>query len=569
MKLVNEFTVAAPIEETWTTLLDVERVASCLPGASIEPVGEDGSYRGRMRVKVGPVSMAYGGTVRLAEVDTDSHVAAFEARAKETRGTGTAAATIRNILTETADGTRVQVETDLDVTGRPAQFGRGLMEEVASKMLGQFSGRLEKLVLDGAADGFLPGRRGRRGAGRRRRRPMAARHRGPRPRRLPPTKRSEALDLGAAMLGGARDEAPCGRPRRRRCSRDLISLVLRRRPKRGLSFSISYQVVGSRPGADEGRNQDGRTRLDRTLGATQGGSAPPPRSGRLRRRPPRRRCPARGDPPLAGRTRPARSHRPRPGPRVGRRARRDHRRRPARRRTEDPDADVQARGNGALPAAPSGHRQGPLLGRAGGGRRRRIALPRRGRGGAGRGRLRAAADCARRQLGAGRGRIAPARGDRDQPGRRVRPRPRRRRGSPGLGRGGRRNHVPLRPPCRRSDGAARPARLPRGGHRPPRPPRRREDRPRQPPHPRRDARLAGGADPLRRAVRRRRLRRARRVLPGGFPDPLLRPAPRARRRLDRGPRGAPALDQPLARPARQDPHRPRRRRQTSSPSTPS
>jgi len=149
MKLVNEFTVAAPIEQTWTTLLDVERVASCLPGASIEPVGEDGSYRGRMRVKVGPVSMSYGGTVRLAEVDADSHVAAFEARAKETRGTGTAAATIRNTLTETADGTRVQVETDLDVTGRPAQFGRGLMEEVASKMLGQFSGRLEKLVLDG------------------------------------------------------------------------------------------------------------------------------------------------------------------------------------------------------------------------------------------------------------------------------------------------------------------------------------------------------------------------------------------------------------------------------------
>jgi carbon monoxide dehydrogenase subunit G len=238
MKLVNEFTVAAPIEQTWATLLDGERVASCLPGASIEPVGEDGSYRGRMRVKVGPVSMSYGGTVRLAEVDADSHVAAFEARAKETRGTGTAAATIRNTLTETADGTRVQVETDLDVTGRPAQFGRGLMEEVASKMLGQFSGRLEKLVLDGpAADSSPADASAESGA-------KAADADGgaaPRAASSAPSAadEGEVLDLGAAMLGGSGRLVAGGLALGLLVA--LLGLVSRRGTKRGFSFSISYR----------------------------------------------------------------------------------------------------------------------------------------------------------------------------------------------------------------------------------------------------------------------------------------------------------------------------------------
>ncbi|MGH2939006.1 MAG: SRPBCC family protein [Solirubrobacterales bacterium] len=239
MKLVNEFTVAAPIEQTWTTLLDVERVASCLPGASIEPVGEDGSYRGRMRVKVGPVSMSYGGTVRLAEVDADSHVAAFEARAKEMRGTGTAAATIRNTLTETADGTRVQVETDLDVTGRPAQFGRGLMEEVASKMLRVFSGRLEKLVLDGPPADSSPADASGSGA------KAADADGGAAPRAAssapPADDEGEVLDLGAAMLaaGGAKKLVAGGLGVALLAA--LLSLALRRRPKRGFNFSISYR----------------------------------------------------------------------------------------------------------------------------------------------------------------------------------------------------------------------------------------------------------------------------------------------------------------------------------------
>ena len=240
MKLVNEFTVAAPIEQTWTTLLDVERVASCLPGASIKPVGEDGSYRDHMRVKVGPVSMSYGGTVRLAEVDADSHVAAFEARAKETRGTGTAAATIRNTLTETADGTRVQVETDLDVTGRPAQFGRGLMEEVASKMLGQFSGRLEKLVLDGPPADSSPAD-GSPGSGAK---AAADADGGAAPRAASsapsPDDEGEVLDLGAAMLGGGATKVVAGGLGVGLLVA-LLGFVFSRRRRRGFSFSISYR----------------------------------------------------------------------------------------------------------------------------------------------------------------------------------------------------------------------------------------------------------------------------------------------------------------------------------------
>jgi uncharacterized protein len=179
VKLSNEFTVAAPLERTWQTLLDVERVAGCLPGASIEPVGEDGMYRGSMRIKVGPVSVSYSGTVRLADVDADDHVASFDARAKETKGTGTAAAVIRNRLEPAGEGTHVVVETDLNVTGRAAQFGRGLMEDVAARMLGDFAGRLEQLVLEG---------------------PLAAEATAGEPEPAPAAPKEESLDVGGVLL---------------------------------------------------------------------------------------------------------------------------------------------------------------------------------------------------------------------------------------------------------------------------------------------------------------------------------------------------------------------------------
>jgi carbon monoxide dehydrogenase subunit G len=144
MKLRNEFEVAIPVERTWETLLDVPRVASALPGAAIEPAGEGGVWRGSMTVKLGPVTTQYTGTARIQDVDEDERSAAYRVEGREARGQGSAAATITARLASGDGGTRVVVETDMSVTGRQAQLGRGLMEQVAGAMLDDFAGRLER-----------------------------------------------------------------------------------------------------------------------------------------------------------------------------------------------------------------------------------------------------------------------------------------------------------------------------------------------------------------------------------------------------------------------------------------
>ena len=145
MKLRNEFVVAAPLEQTWQTLLDVPRVASALPGATIEP-GGNGDYRGSMRLKIGPVTAEYAGTARLEDVDEDAHIASFHVQGSGAQGT--AAARITNRVENAAEGgTRVIVETDLRVTGRAAAFGRGLLEDVSARMLAEFARRLEAEIL--------------------------------------------------------------------------------------------------------------------------------------------------------------------------------------------------------------------------------------------------------------------------------------------------------------------------------------------------------------------------------------------------------------------------------------
>lgn len=159
MILSNELTVGASLAQTWQALMDVERVAACLPGAQIEPVGEDGSYRGALKLKVGPVTMAYAGTVRLEDVDDTSRSLSYYAAAREAGGAGGAAATIRARLTA-ADGdarTRLAVETDLNVTGRAAQFGRGITQSVATKMLSAFADELARMIEQGGSDVRAPG----------------------------------------------------------------------------------------------------------------------------------------------------------------------------------------------------------------------------------------------------------------------------------------------------------------------------------------------------------------------------------------------------------------------------
>jgi len=152
MKLRNEVIVAAPLEETWRTLLDIPRVARALPGASIEADGVEGVYRGTMRVKLGPVTTEYTGAATLEDADEDEWIATFRVQGREARGHGTATATITNRLVPEEEGaTRVIVETDLAITGRAAQFGRGILEDVSGRLLDEFASRLEAEVLGGEA----------------------------------------------------------------------------------------------------------------------------------------------------------------------------------------------------------------------------------------------------------------------------------------------------------------------------------------------------------------------------------------------------------------------------------
>lgn len=146
MKLSNEFTVAAPLQQAWETLLDIERVAGFLPGAKIESKEADDVFNGSMRVKVGPMVVNYKGTATLVVSDERTHVADVVVEAKETRGQGTASAVIRNRLVPENGLTRVVAETDLNITGRPAQFGRSIMQDVAGRMLDDFAKRLESYL---------------------------------------------------------------------------------------------------------------------------------------------------------------------------------------------------------------------------------------------------------------------------------------------------------------------------------------------------------------------------------------------------------------------------------------
>jgi uncharacterized protein len=146
MKINNEFTVGAPIQQAWDTMLNLERIAPCLPGAAIQEEKDEGEYDGTMKVKIGPITANYKGTVKFEEVDEDNHRAVLQATGRDARGQGTASATIVSTLQEEGDGIKVSVETDMKLTGRAAQFGRGIAQDVATKMLDQFASCLEKEI---------------------------------------------------------------------------------------------------------------------------------------------------------------------------------------------------------------------------------------------------------------------------------------------------------------------------------------------------------------------------------------------------------------------------------------
>lgn len=152
MKIANEFTVSAPIEDAWDLLTDLEQVVPLMPGAQL--TGHDGEdVLGKVKVKVGPVTSEFSGKVHFVEQNRDEYRAVIDAKGREARGTGNAAATVTAQLHDAGEKTRVTVDTDLKIVGKLAQFGSSVLQQVSEKLLGQFVESLEaKLAGDQPSD---------------------------------------------------------------------------------------------------------------------------------------------------------------------------------------------------------------------------------------------------------------------------------------------------------------------------------------------------------------------------------------------------------------------------------
>jgi len=138
MQLEHSFTVPVGVEDAWKVLLDIERIAPCMPGAAITSVDGD-DFTGTVKVKLGPIGLTYKGKASFVEKDATAHRAVINAQGRDSRGNGTASAKVTATLTEESGSTTVLVTTDLDITGKPAQFGRGVMVDVGNKLIGQFA----------------------------------------------------------------------------------------------------------------------------------------------------------------------------------------------------------------------------------------------------------------------------------------------------------------------------------------------------------------------------------------------------------------------------------------------
>jgi carbon monoxide dehydrogenase subunit G len=148
VKLEHAFSVPVGIDEAWKILLDVERIGPCMPGASIESVDGD-DFTGSVKVKLGAINLTYKGKASFVEKDEAAHRAVIDARGRDSRGNGTAAAKVTAVLTEDSGATKVVVDTDLDITGKVAQFGRGVMVDVGNKLIGQFADSLASTITAG------------------------------------------------------------------------------------------------------------------------------------------------------------------------------------------------------------------------------------------------------------------------------------------------------------------------------------------------------------------------------------------------------------------------------------
>jgi uncharacterized protein len=147
MRLEQSFEVRAPVERVWETLVDIERVAPCLPGAEITEAGEDGTYRGSFSVRLGPTTAAYRGELNMEELNEDARRVVMRASGQDKRGQGSAKATIVSTMRAAGDVTTVDVETDFTITGRLARFGRGgMIEDISNRLLREFADCLQAKI---------------------------------------------------------------------------------------------------------------------------------------------------------------------------------------------------------------------------------------------------------------------------------------------------------------------------------------------------------------------------------------------------------------------------------------
>jgi len=156
MLVEDSFQVALPLDDAWELLTDLEQVVPCVPGASLEDV-VDGEYRGRVTARVGPITVAYAGAARFVERDEVDHRAVIALHGREERGGGSVNATMTTALHAAGDRTTVELATDLDVSGRAAQFGRGILGDVVSSVMGEFAAGLEQMVAESPGNGAAPG----------------------------------------------------------------------------------------------------------------------------------------------------------------------------------------------------------------------------------------------------------------------------------------------------------------------------------------------------------------------------------------------------------------------------
>jgi carbon monoxide dehydrogenase subunit G len=156
MEIENEFTVAAPIERVWHHVLDVEKVAPCMPGAELTDIVDDRTWKGKTNVKIGPVSLSFAGTVVMEERDDHAHRVRLNAKGTETRGKGAASAVVVSRMEEVEGGTKVTIETDLTITGAVAQYGRGMMLDISKRLTQEFARCLEADIVAGESEQGSP-----------------------------------------------------------------------------------------------------------------------------------------------------------------------------------------------------------------------------------------------------------------------------------------------------------------------------------------------------------------------------------------------------------------------------